>query len=156
MNKFNLILASGKVFTFDYESTGSIMLACNMNQVFMPADYKNTKLEVPANVPKAQITAILNMTKPLGLAVIMSDKLHYEKSGVGGEQTDWDNPEEVKIWMKRRGVNVANEEHVKAVLAVLDEFDKAEKHWSQLKSAKIVGTEGKAYFKTIDPKSKKS
>lgn len=157
MNQFNLILPNGTKRPFEYVTTSSIFMILNLNAITSMEDMQKVKIEIPTDLPKSRYTEVKNAVGAFKIPIVISDKLSWEKLGIG-KQTDFSDPNEVANWLIDRGANPKNAEHTEAILAVKGIADKFISKWNELKKAKIVSEDAGVYYKTIEAnrKSKKS
>lgn len=148
MNKFNLVLPNGKVVPFEYNVTSDLFMVLNQNQIVTVQQFQSVKIEVPNNLPKSRKKEVMDAVKAFKIPLAFIDNLEWTKGGIG-TKIDWNDPKAVDAWMIARGVNISNPSHKEAVLKTIEAFDKAEAMWKQLRDAKIVATEARAYYKTI-------
>lgn len=145
MNKFKLLLQSGKEHIFEYTKSGDLVNALNKNQIYTPEKAAATRLFIPENIPDSRLKEIKDAVSYLpNFQILKSNDLTWISGGFGG-RNEWDS---VQDW-QRRGVDPQNEQHKAAVLKVVDMFEAATAAWKQLKEAKIVGVDAAVYIKNL-------
>lgn len=151
MNTITLLSTPNGDIVVKYTSMVEVQMAIlknGMGNVTDEATLKaNAEVEilVPDGTPKNRISELDTVRKTFGLGAIITDKeASWEKGGFGAK-ADWTSDEA----MLHRGVDITNEEHVKAFQAVIKKGIEFSEAWAKLKAAGVVKVDGNFHVKKL-------